>query len=93
MSLRIAMVGACPYPVPQGSQVFLRDTARGLRARGHDVHLVVYGYGVGEDTSGLPLHRCARIPGARKTAADRLPVATFSRACGELFQPADAGRA
>ena len=63
MKLRIAMVGACPYPVPQGSQVLLRDTALALRERGHDVHLVVYGHGVGEDTTGLPIHRCRRVPG------------------------------
>ena len=69
MSLRIAIVGACPYPVPQGSQVFLRDTARMLEARGHAVHLVVYGYGVGEDDSGLPVHRSRTFLGATKTDA------------------------
>jgi glycosyltransferase involved in cell wall biosynthesis len=63
------MVGACPYPVPQGSQVFLRDTARALHDRGHDVHLVVYGNGSGEDDSGLPLHRCPRLPGDSETKA------------------------
>lgn len=66
---RVAMVGACPYPAPQGSQVLLRDTATALRDAGHDVRLVVYGYGAGEDTSGLPIHRCARFPGARRIAA------------------------
>ena len=69
MSLRIAMVGACPYPVPQGSQVFLRANAAALRGRGHEVHVVVYGYGIGEDDSGLPLHRCVRLPGASPTKA------------------------
>lgn len=69
MTLRIIMAGACPYPVPQGSQVFLRDTALGLRRLGHDVQLAVYGYGMGEDDSGLTIHRTRRIPGARKTAA------------------------
>ena len=69
MTYRVAMVGACPYPVPQGSQVLLRDTALAVRARGHDVHLLVYGYGIGEDHSGLPIHRCAAVRGARKTAA------------------------
>lgn len=69
MKLRIAMVGACPYPVPQGSQVFLRDTALTLHAAGHDVHLVVYGYGLGADHSGLKIHRCRRLPGDTKTSA------------------------
>jgi glycosyltransferase involved in cell wall biosynthesis len=41
----------------------------GLRSLGHEVRLVVYGHGAGEDTSGLPIHRAARIPGARKTSA------------------------
>ena len=63
MSLRIAMVGACPYPAPQGSQAYLRDTALTLQRRGHAVHVVVYGYGVGEDRSGLVIHRCRRFPG------------------------------
>jgi len=67
--LNIAVVGACPYPVPQGSQVYLRNTALALRAAGHAVHLVAYGYGLGEDTSGLPLHRAANVPFARRTAA------------------------
>lgn len=69
MSLRIAIVGACPYPVPQGSQVFLRDTALALHDRGHDVHLVVYGYGDGADESGLRIHRSAHVAGGHHTKA------------------------
>jgi len=69
MSLRIVMVGACPYPVPQGSQVLLRDTALALYDRGHDMHLVVYGYGIGRDTSELKVHRSICPPGLRNTAA------------------------
>ncbi len=69
MTMRIAMVGACPYPVPQGSQVFMRDNALALRRLGHEVHLVVYGYGLGEDREGLNIHRCRRIPGDARTAA------------------------
>lgn len=67
--IRIAVVGACPYPVPQGSQVYLRDTAMTIRGLGHESHLVVYGYGMGNDPSGLLIHRGASIPGAGKTAA------------------------
>jgi glycosyltransferase involved in cell wall biosynthesis len=69
MSLRVAIVGACPYPVPQGSQVFLRDTALALHNRGHDIHLVVYGYGEGADESGLRIHRSAHIAGGQHTKA------------------------
>jgi 1,2-diacylglycerol 3-alpha-glucosyltransferase len=69
VKLRVGVVGACPYPVPQGSQVLLKETARALARRGHDVRLVVYGYGLGEDDSGLPIHRARRIPGEGKTAA------------------------
>lgn len=69
MTLRIAMVGAFPYPVPQGSQVFLRDNALALQERDHDVHLVVYGYGLGRDRSGLKVHRGMRFPGYHQTKA------------------------
>lgn len=69
MSLRIAMVAACPYPVPQGSQVLLKDTAVTLSRRGHEVRLVVYGYGSGDDDSGLTIHRCASPSCARKLSA------------------------
>jgi len=67
--VRVAIVGACPYPVPQGSQVFLRDTALALRERGHDIHLVVYGYGEGIDESGLQIHRSAHVAGGHHTKA------------------------
>ena len=63
------MVAACPYPAPQGSQVLLRTTAEIMAARGHDVRLVVYGYGVGSVDNGVRVCRAAPIPGMRRTAA------------------------
>ena len=63
------MVGACPYPVPQGSQVLMRDTALCVQKRGHEVCLVVYGFGEGEDTSGLPVYRCGKVPWTTRMAA------------------------
>jgi glycosyltransferase involved in cell wall biosynthesis len=67
--LRIAMVAACPYPVPQGSQVLIRDTARQLRDRGHDVHLFTYAHGIGECPAGLNVRRSATVRGAKRTKA------------------------
>ncbi|HPC15318.1 MAG TPA: glycosyltransferase family 4 protein [Candidatus Hydrogenedentes bacterium] len=74
MSLRIAMLGACPYPAPQGSQVLLKNTALVAESLGHEVHVVVYGYGIGPDESGLTIHRAAPIPGARRIAAGPSPM-------------------
>lgn len=64
---RIAVVAACPYPVPQGSQVLIRDTACLLRDRGHDIQLFTYGYGIGECPAGLPIRGKARA--GRRTKA------------------------
>ena len=69
MSYRIAMVGACPYPVPQGSQVLLRDTTLCMQSRGHEMWLIVYGFGEGEDASGLSIERCGRLPWKTHTMA------------------------
>jgi glycosyltransferase involved in cell wall biosynthesis len=44
---RLALVGAFPFPVPQGSQVYFADQARALRALGAEVTLFVYGRGAG----------------------------------------------
>jgi len=74
MSLRVAVCGACPYPVPQGSQVYLRDTALALRDAGHAVCLVTYGHGRGDDRSGLVVHRAPRLPLDGRTEAGPTPV-------------------
>ncbi len=68
-SLNVAVVGACPFPVPQGSQVFLGDCARMIRDAGHAAHLVVYGYGAGADPHGMRIHRAWNPPGASRTKA------------------------
>ena len=49
MTLKIVMAGACPYPVPQGSQVFMGETAHCLAGMDNDVRLLVYGYGIGRE--------------------------------------------
>jgi glycosyltransferase involved in cell wall biosynthesis len=49
--------------------VYLRETALAYKLDGFDVHLVVYGYGKGEDASGLTIHRCRKLPGTQKFKA------------------------
>ncbi|MFN2427149.1 MAG: glycosyltransferase family 4 protein, partial [Candidatus Binatia bacterium] len=60
---RIALVAACPFPSPQGSQVFVGQMAARLGAAGHVVHLLTYGQGVEQSGRGYRHHRIARIPG------------------------------
>jgi glycosyltransferase involved in cell wall biosynthesis len=74
------MVGACPFPVPQGSQVLIQDTARQVQRLGHEVHVVVYGYGVGDDPPDLTIHRCGSVPGEGKTKAGPSWVKSFQDA-------------
>ncbi len=67
--LNVAVVGACPFPVPQGSQVFLGDCARMIRDAGHAAHLVVYGYASGPDPEDLHIHRAWNPPWASRLEA------------------------
>lgn len=68
--LKIVMVGACPYPFPQGSQVFLHGTASALLRIGHSVRLVVYDHGAGDTPpSDVALCRAKRWPLARDITA------------------------
>ncbi len=62
-SRRIALVAACPFPSPQGSQVFVGQMAERLAARGHVVHLLTYGQGVEQVGRGYRHHRIPRLPG------------------------------
>ena len=69
-ALNAALVAACPYPVPQGSQVYFTNTARALQTQGIAPRLVVYGYGIGEAAADLIVNPAwAGPPWARKTTA------------------------
>ncbi len=92
MSLKIALLAGCPYPVPQGSQAFIRENALALQKRGHDIHLIVYGYGAGPSVDNFMIHRCPNIPRENRTSAgpslkkvwfDLLMVKTVKRVCCE----------
>ena len=71
--LKILQVGAFPFPSPQGSQVLLGGTARALMALGHEVRVVCYHHGVG-DERGLTVHRAPRWPGYTRTRSGPDPV-------------------
>lgn len=76
MSRRLLILCACPFPVPQGSQVFLRDHARALARRGHSVKLLVYGHGLPDldwPMHGVEILRAPRMPG-RNTHAGPFPA-------------------
>jgi len=52
-ALRLALVGAFPFPLPQGSQVFFEEQARALDRAGCECTLFTYGRGVGPPPSDL----------------------------------------
>lgn len=57
------MTAACPFPSPQGSQVFVREMCERLGERGHDVHLLTYGQGEPFRDERFTHHRTRRLPG------------------------------
>lgn len=61
---RVAVVAACTFPAPRGSQVLVRAVAEHLAAAGHRVHLVTYG---GDGTYSPP-------PGVRLHATPSRPL-------------------
>jgi len=73
--LRIAIVAPCGYPTTQGSQVYVRGTARALADRGHDVRVLTYHYGEeGVPDHGVPVRRIRGVPAYRKLRAGPSPV-------------------
>jgi glycosyltransferase involved in cell wall biosynthesis len=75
--VRIAIVGAFPFPLPQGSQVYCAGQAGALRAAGADVRLVVYGSGSGalpEAARDVPLLRVPRTLSAARLASGPSPA-------------------
>lgn len=85
--MHLALVGAFPFPYPQGSQVYFADQARALQAAGARVTLVCYGRGDGPPPDDLTLVRApfaprklASGPSAMKPIADLALAATLVRA-------------
>jgi glycosyltransferase involved in cell wall biosynthesis len=86
MGLRLAVLGAFPFPVPQGSQAYAADQARALGEAGAEAVLVVYGSGAGDPPRDLPVVRARRGPRrlrsglhAAKLPADGALLAALAR--------------
>ncbi|MFM1921441.1 MAG: hypothetical protein RLZZ303_3075 [Candidatus Hydrogenedentota bacterium] len=69
MSLHVGVVAACPYPVPQGSQVYIEQTVRALHLAGHEATLLCYGNGLGNPPPDIEVMRAPRVPFDGKTSA------------------------
>lgn len=85
--MRIASLGAFPFPFPQGSQVFFAEQARALAKVGAQVTLVCYGAGEGDPPTDLPLVR-SRIAPAKLLSGPSLakPAADASLAAALLAE-------
>ena len=64
--LRVAVVAACPFPVPRGTPIRILRLAEAIAARGHEVHVATYHLGSGSISPALRLQRIADIPSYRK---------------------------
>ncbi len=62
--LTILQIGAFPFPLHQGSQVYVAGMARALARRGHRVLVACWGHGHGAVPDGVTLWRGPRVPGA-----------------------------
>ena len=58
--MRLAVVAAFPFPLAQGSQIFVAEQVRALAAAGARVTLFCYGSGEGEPPEGLEIVRVPR---------------------------------
>lgn len=55
-ALHLALIGAFPFPYPQGSQIYARDQARALLNAGAQPEFFSYGRGQGKVPKDLDLH-------------------------------------
>jgi len=87
-AVRLLLLGAFPFPAPQGSQCFAAEQARALGAVGAETRLYCYGSGDGRRLPGVHLRRIAagRSPDRlragfdwRKPSADRALVELLVR--------------
>jgi len=84
--MRIAVLGAFPFPYPQGSQIYVAEQLRALAARGARPLLLCYGAGQGEASPELAVergpgwatpHAMRSGPHPRKPLADAALLAAY----------------
>ncbi len=90
------LVGACPYPTQQGSQVYLGGMARALVRAGLDVTIACYGHGAGGSAPRNAPREIAPVDDVRTRPRDvgprvvrgaRLPGYTRTRSGLDLVKP------
>jgi glycosyltransferase involved in cell wall biosynthesis len=67
--MRVAMVAACPFPVPRGTPIRIYRMAEALSRQGHDVHVVTYHLGEPAHDPGFEIHRIRNLSTYSKTSA------------------------
>lgn len=60
-ALRIAVVAACPFPVPRGTPIRILRLSEALAEAGHEVHVLTYHLGSGPVDSHVHVHRIKDI--------------------------------
>jgi glycosyltransferase involved in cell wall biosynthesis len=63
---RVAVVAACPFPVPRGTPIRIRRISEALARRGHDVHVVTYHLGDPLTDPPFRVHRTRKVSSYRK---------------------------
>ena len=75
--LKIAMVAACPFPVAQGSQVFIKQMSEALVKRGHQVHLICYQFGTHHEECNFTIPRITSYTRFRAGPSFQKPLLDF----------------
>ena len=57
MTLRVAMVAACPFPARRGTPLRIERLTDALIARGHEVEVITYHICDEPSTGSYPVHR------------------------------------
>jgi glycosyltransferase involved in cell wall biosynthesis len=76
--MRLALLAAFPFPVPQGSQVYVGEQASALGAAGARATLVCYGTGDGRAAPGLDVLRAPALLSPHRLRSGASPAKPFA---------------